>query len=829
MPAISTTPQQMAFSILGQDITTGKVVILGDRERTRGIYCIGKTGQGKTTWMENMALQDFEKHGGCFIDAHGDAILHLLSRIPEHRVNDVILLDINDVEFPWGLNPLAIDTPDAASLDQGVDRLLHIFEKLWGPESNEMAWGPQLENVLRNCAYTLVENKATLAELPLLLRDPAFRSQMLRKVTNRWVKWFWEEDFRRWPERMVIERTESTLNKVLDFLVKQTVEHIIGQEKTTVDFRKIMDEGKILLVRIPANDVGNEVVKLIGTMLIAELLAAALSRANIPEDQRRPFCLYIDEYQNYSSQDTVKLLAEARKFSILSCVSHQFRGQFRPNDPNRGATLNAGTLVVFQVSGEDADELAAQFDCTPPPAPLDRREKVLTLAQDVVGHLLSLHGHTNPAVHLFTEQILRKLVEGSKMKIKIEVEGLHEIPYYPSLGMGSSFHPDELHQALYNILNPFLYEVMKQQNPHIAIPLSLLIPIGSACGFSGTYAHGTYTPLLSPDFLELLGMPGDLHKKKEALQALILLEIWVKPWVAYIDQFPTFWQAFLETVSKPNSRRYLTYCEAMDTRNAKREQMELNEGRVVAWTTQQEAMWHLAFDAIKIFDKLTGAGQLAITNPDVGQTTIERRAKMMGVAVTVHQGDFLGLPSSAAEEGKALTSPQAFLQYFMRRKKDWTYEFTPAFHNALAFLSLFRNCIEALAAEPIMVDSGKYQMLPGTQRSFSDMQNEIANTLKNLPPYHAKVKLVTSRAGQETVCEHTIRTPIKDTGLSGQALLARIDRIQRQTRARYCTPREEVQKAIRARQDQRPGPIHPPPAPTSSEEPQAHLPTKRRG
>jgi hypothetical protein len=392
--------------ILGINKKDGKYVTLSTKSRTRGSYCIGKTGTGKTTWMVNQIIQDIAfGRGVIFCDPHGDATLDVLSRIPQHREKDIILLDPSDTDFPFGLNSLVCtDLSDPALVDRTNDRLMHVFKKLWGPTSDNPSWGPQLENVLSNCLNTLIENQGTtLAEVPLLLRNETVRANLLANVTKPWAKWFWEEDYGQWSDRLQHERTESTLNKVLLFLTKQTVSAIVGQTTSTINFRELMDTQKILLLRLPTVSVGEDVVALLGTMIIAEVLHAALSRVDIPESERKICCLYCDEFQRFATPDMAAILAEARKFNLCATIAHQFRSQL--DHANLGATLNVGNLFVFQVLGQDGKDLASQFDLTPPPPEIIGSNPIFTYKQDVLPHLKQ-YGHQNKIiVHRFNKII----------------------------------------------------------------------------------------------------------------------------------------------------------------------------------------------------------------------------------------------------------------------------------------------------------------------------------------------------------------------------------------------------------------------------------------
>jgi Type IV secretion-system coupling protein DNA-binding domain len=385
--------------ILGKDVETGAIVSIAQHERRRGLYVIGKTGTAKTTLLINLILQDIAAGlGVCFLDPHGDAISDILMRLSENRENDVIFIDLLDTGYPVGLNPYECRNPqDVELVAQITAFVMQIFEKLWDVSRST----PRIAQYLRNCTLTLIENPGmTMAEIPLLLTDDAYRQHLLRNVTNLQVQQFWRQYTAFRPQEQ-LDRAESTLNKVDEFLSQTILRNVFGQAHTTLDFRQVMDEGKILLVKLPGRY--EDITSLIGSIIIGQLLNAALSRADMPEHKRRQFNLYVDEFQRFSTPDMATLLVEARKYAICSCIAHQFRGQL--DQANQGATLNAASMVVFRVSGEDAEELAREFDCTPPSPDIIGFRPILTPKQNVVEHLVR-NGHTNEVVNAFVQTYL---------------------------------------------------------------------------------------------------------------------------------------------------------------------------------------------------------------------------------------------------------------------------------------------------------------------------------------------------------------------------------------------------------------------------------------
>ncbi len=470
--------------ILGKDAgsNTSASITLAQQERRRGLYILGKTGTGKTTLLINLMLQDIAAGFGlCFLDPHGDAISDILMRLPDHRVQDVILLDVTDTEYPFGLNLYECSNPqDIELVARTTEQVMHVWEKLWDVSRST----PRMAQYLRNCTLTLIENPgSTMVEIPLLLTDETYRQNLVRNVTNTQVQLFWRRyNSLRLQEQL--DRSESTLNKVDEFLSQTILQNIVGQAHTTIDFQSIMNEGKILLVKLPGRF--EDITSLLGSIIIGQLLNAALSRANKAAQQRRQFNLYADEFQRFSTPDMASLLVEARKYAICSCIAHQFRSQL--DEANRGATLNAASLVVFRITGEDAIELAKEFDATPPPPDVIGQRPILAPKRDVLDHLCK-NGHRVPEVTHFATHYL---VPAKDLLARYNRQAyifLRETKFFehPTL-----FSVADLRTGL-DQLNTLLYEVMRERDAQKPLP-PLVILIITMCfktqhGIAGCYRY----------------------------------------------------------------------------------------------------------------------------------------------------------------------------------------------------------------------------------------------------------------------------------------------------------------------------------------------------
>jgi len=439
----------MAASNLGKDPRTGDDVFLSIKERLKGLYCLGTTGTGKTTFLVNLALQDIRTGRGlCCIDPHGDAIKDILSRLPPDREKDVILLNPQITATPFGLN--LFSCPDSSSDEQvalTVDRVMHVFDRVWNVGTET----PRLAYFLRNITITLIENNLTMAEIPLLLQDSNLRAGIVRNVKNSKVRLFWQtyNNLKTFEQEV---RNESTLNKVDAFLTQALIENILGQSKDTIDWRFVMDEGKIVLVELSPRIEG--VATLLGSVIVGKILDAAYSRTDIPSHERKLFALYVDEFQRYATDDMATLLAEARKFGIATTIAHQVRkGQL--SEKLEGATLNASNFVIFKIASIDAD-IASVFDTTPA-IEVTGSEETRVPRKSVVTHLM-ISGHESPKVMKFTREYIIPLNYATKERV---IHSEYEDTIFPSSPVPGALHfvPEEVAEGMV-YLNEYLYLCM---------------------------------------------------------------------------------------------------------------------------------------------------------------------------------------------------------------------------------------------------------------------------------------------------------------------------------------------------------------------------------
>ncbi len=329
-------------------------------DRRRHMYVIGKTGMGKTTMMENMVIQDIRNGNGvCFIDPHGDSTRKILDFIPPSRVNDVVYFDPSDLDHPIAFNIL--ESVESRYKHLVASGLMGVFTKIWAS-----MWSSRMEYILNNTILALLDSPGnTMLGIVRMYVDKKYRKKIVDNIKDPMVKAFWVEEFANYAEKYRTEAVAPIQNKVGQFLSSAVIRNIVGQPKSTIDLRDIMDNNKILLLDLSKGKVGEDNSALLGAMIVTKLQLAALSRVDIPENERKDFYLYVDEFQNFVTDSFATILSEARKYRLNLTVGHQYIGQLTPdNNPKvRDAVFgNVGTMVVFRVGAADAEYLETEFD-----------------------------------------------------------------------------------------------------------------------------------------------------------------------------------------------------------------------------------------------------------------------------------------------------------------------------------------------------------------------------------------------------------------------------------------------------------------------------------
>ncbi|MFH0814707.1 MAG: type IV secretion system DNA-binding domain-containing protein [Candidatus Falkowbacteria bacterium] len=325
-------------------------------DRRRHVYIVGKTGVGKSNLLENMAYNDIVNgEGVCFVDPHGDSAEKLLKCIPSSRVNDVIYFNPADLDNPIAFNVLEKVEPKYRHLI--ASGLVGVFKKIWAD-----SWGPRLEYLLRNAILALLDYPdSTLLGVNRMLVDKEYRKKVIAKITDPVVKAFWVDEFSQYNQQFLVEAIAPIQNKVGQFLSTSLVRNVVGQVKSSIDLRKIMDEKKILILNLSKGRIGEDSSGLLGAMMITKIQLAAMSRVDVPEDQRPDFYLYVDEFQNFATESFANILSEARKYHLNLTIANQYIKQL-DETVWWAVQGNVGTLIVFRVGAADAEELIKEFE-----------------------------------------------------------------------------------------------------------------------------------------------------------------------------------------------------------------------------------------------------------------------------------------------------------------------------------------------------------------------------------------------------------------------------------------------------------------------------------
>jgi hypothetical protein len=326
-----------------------------DIDRRRHIWTIGKTGTGKSTLIANMAIDDLKKGRGlAVIDPHGDLCEIILDYIPKSRINDVIYFNPADKDYPIVINPLEVTNKEEAELV--VSGIVSIFNKIFG-----FSWGPRLEYILRNSLLTLSEVPgSTLKDVPMLLTDRRYRDRAIDQIKDPVLKDFWVNEFNKMPDRLQSEAISPILNKVGQFVTSPLIRTVIGSSKSTIQLDDAMNQGKILLANLSQGRLGEDNAALLGAMLITKLQLAAMHRVDVPEEKRRDFYLYVDEFQNFATGSFIKIMSEARKYRLDIMLANQYMAQI-PEEVQKAILGNAGTIVSFAVGASDAEILYKEY------------------------------------------------------------------------------------------------------------------------------------------------------------------------------------------------------------------------------------------------------------------------------------------------------------------------------------------------------------------------------------------------------------------------------------------------------------------------------------
>lgn len=339
---------------------TNTVFGIKRKDRRQHMYILGKSGTGKSVLLHNLITQNIKNgEGVCVIDPHGELAEEILELIPEDRMKDVIYFNPADPDFHIGFNVLQIDDPKLKHLV--ASGIMGIFTKIWAN-----AWSSRMEYILNNAILALLDTPGTtLLGIPRLLVDKEYRQMIIGNLKDPIVKSFWLHEYEEWRDQFRNEAIAPIQNKVGQFLSTSIIRNVVGQSKSTIDIFKIMNEGKIFIVNVSKGRIGEDNSALLGGMIITKLQLAAMERVRIPENERRDFYLYVDEFQNFATESFANILSEARKYRLNLIIAHQYIAQISNSEGSKVSDAvfgNVGTMIIFRVGAEDAQFLEKEFE-----------------------------------------------------------------------------------------------------------------------------------------------------------------------------------------------------------------------------------------------------------------------------------------------------------------------------------------------------------------------------------------------------------------------------------------------------------------------------------
>lgn len=354
LPRITSEPTAAKFGVTNyrdQRIEFG----IMHPDRARHMYIVGKSGVGKSKLIELLVRADLEQGRGCaIIDPHGDLVENTLHLVPQSRINDVVIFDPSDTKNPPSFNPLHLYSPDLKV--RTTADFIEIFRKSFGA-----TWSPKIEHLLRHICLALLDSPgATVASIHAMLANKNYRQEVVKNITDDVVRNFWVNEYQAWSEKFDAEAISPLLNKIGQFLSSSVIKNIFSMTENHFNFREILDSGKILLIKVPKGILGEENASLLGSIIVSQIYQAAMSRADIPESQRKRVHFYIDEFQNFATSTFSEILSESRKYGLSLVLAHQFLEQL-PLGTRSNIFGNVGSIICFRVGAVDAELLEREF------------------------------------------------------------------------------------------------------------------------------------------------------------------------------------------------------------------------------------------------------------------------------------------------------------------------------------------------------------------------------------------------------------------------------------------------------------------------------------
>ena len=409
---LSELPKNKDLTYIGLTTFRDKNQLFGikRKDRRQHIYVLGKSGTGKSVLLSNMVIQNIQNGDGvCVVDPHGELIEGVLSAIPPHRMKDVVYFNPADTDYHIGFNVLELVDPKYKHLV--ASGLMGIFTKIWAN-----AWSARMEYILNNTILALLDTPgSTMLGIPRMLVDKDYRQKIISNLKDPVIKAFWVHEYEAWQDKFRNEAIAPIQNKVGQFLSTSIIRNVVGQSISTINIFNIMNEGKIFLVNVSKGRIGEDNSSLLGGMIITKIQLAAMERVRIPEETRKDFYLYVDEFQNFVTDAFAGILSEARKYRLNLTIAHQYTAQLTTKESSamRDAVFgNVGTMIVFRVGADDAEFLEKEFE--PEFTPQD----IVNLPNFKIYLKLMIDGVTSRP---FSAKTLPPLIKSGDLKIEEEV------------------------------------------------------------------------------------------------------------------------------------------------------------------------------------------------------------------------------------------------------------------------------------------------------------------------------------------------------------------------------------------------------------------------
>lgn len=349
--------QDSSLTLFGRSDFRDNRTVFGIRlqDRMAHVYIVGKTGTGKTTFLETMIRQDLAKgYGVAVIDPHGDLFERVRTQVPASRWPHTLVFDVPSPDCELTFNPFEAIAPGHRPL--AASAMLEIMKRLW-----PSYWGPRLEHLLRYAFFALLETPGSvMADVLRILLDDPYRRRVAQRLTNEPVRTYWLHDYEEYPKRFRAEMISPIESKIGAFLAHPTLQRVLSAPNSSVNLRTLMDSGGVLLVNVSKGRLGEDASALLGGLMVSSMGIAALTRADQPESSRRPFFVHVDEFQSFTTLSLASMLSELRKYRLGMTLAHQYLAQLEP-DVREAVFGNAGTIVCFRVGAPDARVLAAEF------------------------------------------------------------------------------------------------------------------------------------------------------------------------------------------------------------------------------------------------------------------------------------------------------------------------------------------------------------------------------------------------------------------------------------------------------------------------------------